>query len=96
MFGQKINGKRAQKLLENGAKLYDVRDAVAFRDGTLPGAVNLPLRQVSTLMKLPKDTKLILFGASNDDENLKHILNYISQFGFTEVYSLGAKENWDK
>lgn len=96
MLGQKINGKRAQKLIEKGAKLYDVRSPVAFRDGTLPGAINLALRQVSTLISLPKTTKLIFFGETNDDENLKHIINYATQFGFADVYSLGAKDNWDR
>jgi hypothetical protein len=96
MVGQKINGKRAQKLIEKGAKLYDVRSPIAFRDGTLPGALNLSLRQVSTLISLPKTTKLIFFGDSNEDENLKCIMNYVIQFGFIDVYCLGSKDNWDQ
>lgn len=96
ILGTKITGKNAQKLVDKGAKLIDVRSPVAFRDGTLPGAQNVSLRQVSTLFSLPKTTKVIFFGETNDDENLKSAINYMVQFGFQQVYSLGAKENWDK
>lgn len=96
MFVKTIGKNKALHLLDKGAKLFDVRDPVSFRDGTITGASNLSLRNVSTLMKLPKNTKLIFFGTTDDDENLKAIINYVLQFGFTEVYSLGSKENWDK
>lgn len=96
MTGNKIIGKKAQSLVEKGAKLIDVRNPVAFRDGTIPGAQNVSLRQVSTLFKLPKNTKIIFFGDTNEDDNLKSVINYMVQAGFDQVYSLGAKDNWNK
>lgn len=96
MEGQRVNGKKARTLVDGGAKLVDMRNAVAFRDGTLPGAVNMSLRQISTLINLPKETKIVFFGETNEDENLKAAVNYAVQFGFMNVYTLGSKENWDR
>lgn len=92
----KINGKRAQKLVEKGALLVDVRSPVSFRDGTIPGAINLSLRQISSLVREPKKRVLIFFGESETDDTLKAAVNYAMQFGFEQVFSLGSKDNWDK
>lgn len=96
VYGQKVVGKKAQKLVQKGALLIDVRSPVAFRDGTLPGAVNMSLRQLSQLATKAKTTPVIVFGDSDDDPTLKSALNYIELYGFNAVYSLGAKDNWEK
>ena len=94
--GKKITGKKAQSLVLNGALLFDTRDPVSFRNGTILGAVNLPLRQVSSVGKHPKNTKIVLFGESDEDPNMKHAVNYLIQMGFTNVNVLGSMENWSK
>lgn len=96
MYGQKVAGKKAQALVDKGAMLIDVRNPVAYRDGTLPGAVNMSLRQLSQLATKPKTTPVVVFGDSDDDPTLKSALNYIVLYGFSKVYSLGSKENWEK
>lgn len=96
MIGQKVNGKKAKALVDKGAVLVDVRNPVAFRDGTLPGAINLSLRQLSQLSSKPKNTPIVLFGDSDDDPTLKSAINYVNLYGFDKVYSLGTKENWEK
>ena len=93
---QHIDKKKAQHLVNKGAMLIDVRDPVSFRDNTIPGAVNISLRRISELMSHPKNKCLILFGDSDNDENLTSAVRYAQQFGFDKVYSLGAKENWSK
>jgi len=90
-----IKGKRAKSLIAEGAKLIDTRGAVSFRDGTLPNATNVQLRRVSELFKLPKDTKIILFGTGYDDTNVISAASYLSQYGFFNVYSLGSMKEWD-
>lgn len=92
----KIGGRRAQKLVERGALLIDVRSPVSFRDGSIPGAINMSIRQVSSLSKEPKTRKIIFFGESDNDDTLKVIINYAFQYGFTNIYSLGSMENWNK
>ena len=96
MIGQKVAGKKAKSLIDKGAVLVDVRSPVAYRDGTLPGAINLSLRQLSQLNSKPKTTPIILFGESDDDPTLKSAINYVNLYGFDKVYSLGTKENWEK
>ena len=93
---KKIGGRRAKQLVENGAMLIDVRNPVSYRDGSLPGAVNLSLRQLASLLRQPKNRKLIFFGESEGDDTLRAAVNYAFQFGFAEVFSLGSKENWSK
>lgn len=96
MIGQKVTGKKAKTLVDKGAVLVDVRSPVAYRDGTLPGAINLSLRQLSQLASKPKNTPIVLFGESDDDPTLKSAINYVNLYGFDKVYSLGVKENWEK
>lgn len=93
MSGKKINHQQAAKLLERNARLYDVRDAISFRDGTLPKAEHLVLRRISELFKLPKGTHIILFGTGYTDPDLLSAINYLEQYGYVNVYNLGSKEN---
>lgn len=93
---KKVNGRRAQQLVEKGAMLIDMSSPVSYRDGSLPGAVNMSLRQLSSLIREPKSKTLIFFGESEDDGTLQAAIKYAYQFGFTEVFSLGVKENWNK
>ena len=93
---QKIAPQKAKKLVEKGGLLIDVRSPVLYRDGTLPNAINVSLRNVSTLFKHPKQTSFILFGETDDDEDVKAAGNYLVQFGYTNVFTLGSKDNWSK
>lgn len=81
----RISKEKAQKLIkEKNGILVDVRDPVAFRDATMEGAVNMSLRQLSSLQKYPKHTPIILFNETNDD-NIKAAANYLIQFNFEKV-----------
>lgn len=91
-----ITGRRAQKLVEKGAMLIDVRSPVSYRDGSIPGAINMSIRQLSLLTREPKNKNLIFFGESENDDTLKAAINYAFQYGFMNIYSLGTKENWNK
>lgn len=93
---QSISGKKAQALVSKGAVLVDVRGPVAFRDGALPNAINLPLRQISQIQKYPKTTSLVVYGEESDPATLSAALNYISTYGFSKVYSIGTLDNWYK
>lgn len=93
---KRITQAQASRELSKRAKtvLIDVRSPVAFRDGTLPHAVNVVPSKASLLIKYPVTTKLILFGASDGDPDIGSVANYAFQLGFVEIYALGAKENW--
>ena len=92
--GQQITGKKAQQLVDKGAVIYDTRDPVKYRDGTIPGAINLTLRKVSDVLKHPKTTPIIVFG--DDASTVKSTINYISQYGFSNVFLLNSIDDWNK
>jgi 3-mercaptopyruvate sulfurtransferase SseA len=96
MFGTRVNGRKARELVAAGAVLIDTRDAVSFRDGTIPGAINISLRQISSLNSYAKNTKFVMFGMNNDDENLSRTTGYVAQLGFQNIYVLGCMDNWNK
>lgn len=96
MLAKNIGKKRAQELINKGALLVDVRNPVAFRNGSLPDAINLPLRSISTLRKYPSNTKIIFFGEADDDKDLELAANYAWQMGFVNLFSLGSIDNWNK
>ena len=62
MYGQRVNGTKAKQMVASGAILIDTRDAVKFRDGTIPGAINLPLRRVSEMQRHDRRVKFVVFG----------------------------------
>lgn len=97
MDTRNITGKKAKKLADTkGAVIVDVRDPVAFRDGSLPNAINMSLRQLSQLQVHPKTTPIVLVGQDHTDPTLKAALNYVELYGFRQVFSLGSIENWNK
>ena len=91
-MAKRINKTQLKALLDKKARLYDTRDAVAFRDGTLPGAEHLALRNISTLFKLPKTTSIVLFGHGYGDTEVTSAINYLEQYGYTNVYNLGSMD----
>jgi rhodanese-related sulfurtransferase len=91
-----ISVARANKLVDQGAKLIDTRPATEFAKGTLLGATNIVLRNVSTIStKFKKTDTLILFGVTDTDTDVNQFQNYAEQLGFTNVYSIGSIENWN-
>lgn len=96
MYGLRVNGTKAGKLVASGAILIDARSAVDFRDGTIRGAINLPLRRISEMMRHDRRTKFVVFGTDPNDENALQTAKYLGLYGFTDVYILDSKEAWDK
>ena len=94
--GRPLTGRRAKVLVSRGALLFDTRDPVDFRNGTIAGAVNLHLRQVPALTKYPRNTDMVFFGSAPDDDTLKTVVNYVIQYGFTNVYILNSLDDWGK
>lgn len=92
MTVKKITLPQLGRLMEKGARLYDMRDAVAFRDGTLPGASHLVLRRVAELFILPQKTHIVVFGTGYDDPEVVSAINYLDRYGYTNIYNLGSKE----
>lgn len=82
-----VNKNKTFELVNKGAMLVDMRSPVDFRDGTIKGAVNLPLRNfVNKLASFNKKQKIVIFGRNITDEDLKIAFNYAERLGFVNVF----------
>ena len=83
MFAKSVNRKRVDQLVERGAILVDMRSPVAFRNGSVDGSVNLPLKNfLNQLSGMNRKTNIILFADSEDDPDVVTGINYAAQLGF--------------
>lgn len=84
-----INSSRLKQLQEReDCMLIDVRSPLEFRDNTITGAVNIPLRNITTLLREDKKKTLIFFGGE-DAIDISQSIKYANNMGFTKVYSFG-------
>ncbi len=79
--------------LRAGARIVDVRTPAEFRDGTYPGAINIPLALLPLrLQELePKDKPVVLFCASG--ARSAQGARLLKQAGFTDVINGGGLED---
>lgn len=86
-----VREAKAKALLKAGARVIDVRTPAEFRSGQVPGAINIPLNELSA--EAPRQLKdksevLLVHCLSGGRSGLaKRILK---QAGYTEVYNLGS------
>ena len=88
--------QQVKTLVKEGAMLIDVRSAQEFSSEHIPGAVNIPINEISQRLKeLGKpQTKIIVYCRSgNRSSRAKALLN---TKGYTEVYNLGGIGRWPK
>lgn len=82
-----IGKNKAVELVQRGALLVDMRSPVAFRDGHVEGAINLPLRNfVNHIMPMGKKTKIIIYSDAVTDDVLRQGNTYAETLGFVDVF----------
>lgn len=82
-----ISKNKALELIQRGALLVDMRSPVAYRDGHVEGAVNLPLRNFTNkIMGMDKKTKIIIYGDEITDAVLRQGDMYAETLGFVDVF----------
>lgn len=90
---KKASKNTIERLVSKGALLVDMRSPIEFRDGSIPGAVNLPLKNfLNKILGMDRKTKIIIFGKTIDDPDLIQGFNYSNQLGFTDVYASGYNQ----
>ena len=84
---KRVNKEKALQLVSKGALLIDMRSPVDFRDGSIPGARNLPLKNfTNTIFGLNRKQKLVLFANDINDADMHRAVNYANQLGFADLY----------
>ena len=93
MFAKFADKERVNQLVGRGAMLVDMRSPVAFRNGSIDGSINLPLKSfLNKLTGMDKKTKLILFSDNSEDVDVKTGINYAVQLGFNNLFVSEYKE----
>lgn len=94
MSFEKINPNEAKELLEQGANIADVRDALSFQAGHIKGAKRLDNSTLNDFMaQADKETPLLVYcyhGSSSQG-----VAGFFAAQGYTKVYSLeGGFGQW--
>jgi rhodanese-related sulfurtransferase len=86
---KKINKKKLNELLVNGAILIDMRTPIDYRDNSIKGSKNLPLRNfINHLHKHDKKVPIALIVKSFEDDasDIKLVDTYAAQVKFEKIY----------
>jgi phage shock protein E len=90
----RVDGKQARQLVEEGARLVDVRTPTEYEAKHLPSAINLPVQQLAERIKElePKDKAIVLYCRSGNRSGTAQSM--LKKSGFTKVYDLGPMTAW--
>ena len=73
--------------------LVDVRTADEYREGYIPGAINISVQELSSkLNKIPKEKPVIVYCRSGSRS--AHAAQSLIAAGYGEVYDLGGVFEW--
>jgi phage shock protein E len=88
-----VAGNTVKDKIAAGARLVDVRTPAEFKDGSYPGAINIPISVLPVRMNElePKDKPIVLFCASGARSGQGARL--LKQAGFTDVVNAGGLDN---
>ena len=86
-------GNTVKEKIAAGARVVDVRTPAEFKDGSYPGAINIPVSLLPVRMNElePKDKPIVLFCASGARSGQGARL--LKQAGFTDVINAGGLDN---
>ena len=90
---QRLPCEEVQGLLNRGAQIVDVRTPMEFFQGSVPGAVNLPVQAIQQARHWldPKRPVIVYCRTGNRSAHAKM---WLEAMGFEEVYDLGAPYNF--
>lgn len=82
--------------IQNGAKIFDVRTPEEFNSGHYPGAINIPVDQISKRIQEfgDKSTPIVIYCASGGRSSSAR--NALMSVGFTDVTNAGGLSSMPK
>lgn len=85
-----------RQALASGARIVDVRTPAEFSAGHVPGAVNIPLSELTNnLKKVGKKRKPVVVYCRSGSRSA-HAANILRQRGFAQVLDMKAMTNWQR
>jgi phage shock protein E len=90
-LASRITAPQVAELLSHGAIVIDVRSPKEFDSGSLPGAQNLPLDEITNRIKSvapDKDKPLLLHCLSGTRSGMAR--SRLKSLGYTNVHNLGS------
>lgn len=87
-------GSEARRLVENGARLVDVRTPEEFAVEHIPGAVNIPVQDLDRRMGElePKDQPVVVYCQSGNRSG--RAAKLLKDAGYAAVHDLGPMSRW--
>lgn len=89
-----VSSADARRMVQEGAKLVDVRSPAEFGSGHIPGAVNVPVNELGGKLKNigPKDKPVIVYCASGTRSAMAR--SVLKSQGYEKVFNLGPMSRW--
>jgi phage shock protein E len=86
--------ERARQLVAGGALLLDVRTPDEYRQGHLPGAVNIPVQELARRLPEvePRSRPVVVYCAAGMRAQSATLL--LERSGFEDVLCLGGMSAW--
>ena len=75
-------------------RLIDVRTAEEYRQGHIPGSVNIPLNEISDIIRLIPDRDARLFVYCLSGARSQQACARLAQLGYTDVSNIGGITQW--
>ena len=89
-----VSCTQAVRLINNGAKIVDVRDPERFEAGHIVDSINIPLNRLQDDQQLPKKSKTVVVVCDRGVASLRGV-DVLRKAGFEQAYSLrGGVEGW--
>lgn len=94
MSFEKITPNNAEQLLQQGANVIDVRDALSFQAAHIKGAQRIDNDNISQFMQsTSKEDPLLVYCFHG--QSSQGVASFFAQQGYLKVYSLeGGFEQW--
>ncbi|HHQ13575.1 MAG TPA: rhodanese-like domain-containing protein, partial [Chromatiales bacterium] len=89
-----VSCTQAVRLINNGAKIVDVRAPERFEAGHIVDSINIPLNRLQDDQQLPKKSKTVVVVCDRGVASLRGV-DVLRKAGFEHAYSLrGGVEGW--
>ncbi|MFV0352085.1 MAG: rhodanese-like domain-containing protein [Oscillospiraceae bacterium] len=91
-----ISIKDAEERLkkETGILLLDVRTPQEYRDGHIPGSINLPLSEVQNIEKIAPKMDIPMFVYCYSGARSGQACRYFARVGYGAVTNIGGIASW--